>query len=179
MGAQNLGACLSELSGGCRRGRKDTEMIYAGIYKMSSRTGKRHRFQLAMGSRKRGGVGYMYDLRNFPEISPGETKQRVYFDHRQFGGNYKTFIGKGWPLQMVIGGYLKEGLLPVPFADSELRGKYQKALLNPLGGEIEDRARIDVRKIVGATQAASTRKSGLQCNRRALVSPALCVFSTI
>ena len=34
-------------------------------------------------------IGYEADRRNYPELFHGETKRRVYGEHRSFLGNYK------------------------------------------------------------------------------------------
>ena len=64
---------------------------------------------------------------------PDETKQRVYDEHRSSPGSYKTVFGKADALQKVIGKDSEEGLVSGPFAESELRGKYHKVLLNSSG----------------------------------------------
>ena len=87
----------------------------------------------------------MSDLRNYPEVSSGKTKQRVYDEQRQFVGNYKTVVCKGAALQMGIIEDLEDGLASGTFAESELMGKYRKVLLNRLGAAIKDLTRPDVR----------------------------------
>ena len=88
------------------------------FYKMSSRTGgeedSNFRWKIENGSTG----GYMSDLRNFPDVAPGETQKRVYGEQRQFPGNYKTAVGKEEALQMVICVDLEYGLVPGPVAES-------------------------------------------------------------
>ena len=122
-------------------------------------------------------VGYMADLGNFPEVFNGETKRRVYDEQRQFLGNYKTDIWNVGFFTKVIGGGSEYGLLSGTFSESEMVGKYQNVLLNSLGGGVEDIARTAVRALVYDAQWVSTSTSGIQCDRRSLVLPALCVLS--
>ena len=39
-------------------------------------------------------IGCKSDMRNFPEVFPGETKQRVYDEQCLFLGDYKTVLDK-------------------------------------------------------------------------------------
>ena len=79
-----------------------------------------------------------------------QTKRRGYDDERDFLCNYKTVVGKEQTLQYGIDAKLKEGILAVPFYESELRVKFQKSLLNSLGGKYPTKP--DVSTLVGATR---------------------------
>ena len=86
-----------------------------------------------------------------------QRKHRVYDEQREFLGNYKTVLGKEEALQKVIGEELGEGLVSVPFAESELRAKYPRVLLNSLGAEMEDLTKPDVGTLVDETQGGVDR----------------------
>ena len=60
-------------------------------------------------------IGYEKDPGSCPEVFPGETKQRIYDDPREFRGNYKTVPGKEEALRKVIDKDLEEGLVSGPF----------------------------------------------------------------
>ena len=89
---------------------------------------------------------------NYPEVFHVETKQRFYDEQRQILCNYKTALGKEEALRNVIRKYLDGGLLSAPFAESEPRAKYNKAILNSMGAEIKARTRPDDRILVGSAQ---------------------------
>ena len=103
-------------------------------------------------------IGYGADLGNSPEVFPGKTKRRVYDEQRRFLGNYKTVLGKGDAAQKAIGKDLDGCLASGPFAESELRDKYHKVLLNSLGRAAQDLAKPDVGTLADATQGGANQK---------------------
>ena len=55
-------------------------------------------------------------------------------------------------MRKVIDKDLEEGLVSGPFTLEQLRDKYHKVLLNPLGAEIKYLTKSDVRTLVEAAQ---------------------------
>ena len=70
-----------------------------------------------------------------PDVFHGKTKRRVYGEHRRFEDNYKTVLGKEDALQKGIGKELEGCQVSGPSAESELKAKNPKVLLNSSGAE--------------------------------------------
>ena len=61
----------------------------------------------------------------------------------------------------------EEGMISVPFSESEIRGAYPQVLLNSLGAEIKDPTRPDVRTLVDAAQVGRPTHSSGNAARKA------------
>ena len=154
-----MGDCISELSGAnigaAIRKPKDFRLV---LPKCLEELGRDPDLKFLGILTSGAAVGYMSELRNFPEVFHAESKLRVYDEQRQLLGNYRAVLRKEESSTKASNGDLEGGLVSGTLSlNRDLDLNTITPPLNFIWSGIEDLARPDVGTLVDAAQGGGNQ----------------------